>query len=412
MFNDRPGGSDEAEAETSFIKDDDENSDDLLVRLDQNFDDINTSRFYEENRGMKPGKRKKSVNELYLMGRYTDLRVELVRKVLGSEYRLDPNDGRNSSGFISRLSTDEHKLTFDGTAVGYISMDGSFKVSENKKYSTTVTEFKRLYEKALEEHKEKIGSVVEEETGGDMLEESREDISEDTREEFHQDVVNASDDLTDQAKRLEGEGKITEQERREFSGITAPKGPPEERINNIDILMEEWKSNLEKETDDDRRQITQRAVDVAEHAIDDARLEMGQVPRSEEGKHRYREIVRDNIRTKFEKFRVWAKENMEALAAIAISIAGIITTVVVAGKKTIMGAANGLGAVGKALEKFAKAALPILVPILNMLSTILSWGAKGLAFLAQNLWIVAIVIAGAIFRYLQNRRTQQRKQKH
>jgi hypothetical protein len=145
-------------------------------------------------------------------------------------------------------------------------------------------------------------------------------------------------------------------------------------------------------------------VDVAEQAIDDARLEMGQVRRSEEGKHRYREIVRDNIRTKFERFRVWAKENMGPLAAIAISIAGIITTVVVAGKKTITGAANGLGAAGKALAKFAKAALPILVPILNMLSTILGWGAKGLAFLAQNLRIVAIVITGAIFRYLQNRR--------
>ena len=100
-------------------------------------------------------------------------------------------------------------------------------------------------------------------------------------------------------------------------------------------------------------------MDVAEQAIDDARLEMGQVRRSEEGKHRYREIVRDNIRTKFERFRVWAKENMGPLAAIAISIAGIITTVVVAGKKTITGAANGLGAAGKALAKFAKAVLSI-----------------------------------------------------
>jgi hypothetical protein len=141
---------------------------------------------------------------------------------------------------------------------------------------------------------------------------------------------------------LESEGKITEQERREFAGITAPKGQPKGRIRHMDITMKEWKSNLEKETDDDRRQITQRAVNVAEQAIDDARLEMGQVPRSEEGKQRYREIVRYNIRTKFERFRVWAKENMGALAAIAISIAGIITTVVVAGKKTITGAANGL----------------------------------------------------------------------
>jgi hypothetical protein len=91
------------------------------------------------------------------------------------------------------------------------------------------------------------------------------------------------------------------------------------------------------------------------------------------------------------------KGKIGALAGIAISIAGIITTVVVAGKKTIVGASKGLGAVGKALAGLAKSELPILVPIL-------SWGAKGLAFLALNLWIVAILIAGAIYKYLQSKR--------
>ena len=47
------------------------------------------------------------------------------------------------------------------------------------------------------------------------------------------------------------------------------------------------------------------------------------------------------------------------------------------GQKTITGAATGLGAAGKALAKFEKAALPILVHILNMLSTVLSWGSQG-----------------------------------
>jgi hypothetical protein len=114
--------------------------------------------------------------------------------------------------------------------------------------------------------------------------------------------------------------------------------------------------------------------------------------------------VEEGIRTKFERFRKWVKENLGAIAAINISIAGIITTVVVAGKKTIVGASKVLGAVGKALPGLAKSALPILVPILNLLSTILSWGAKGLAFFAQNLWILAILIAGAIYKYLQCRR--------
>jgi hypothetical protein len=403
-FNDRPEGNDEAEEgedETVIVEDD------FLDHLDQTVDGLNEAKasgFREENKDDTYRRRKEQTNKLYLTGKFNDIKGEFARKLLSSEYRIDPTDGQNSREFISRLDITKHKLTFDGTVIGYIDTSGAFRMSRNKKSAGSMTQFKKLYEKALIKHKKGVRSVVEEETGGDMLEENAEEIYEDAEEEFHRDVVNASDKLAEQAERLESEGKITEQERKEFAGITAPKGPPKGRIKHIDIIMKERKSNIEKETDDDRRQITQRAVNVAEQAIDDARLEMGQVPRSEEGKHRYRKIVRDNTRTKFERFRVWAKENMGALAAIAISIAGIITTVVVAGKKTITGAANGLGAAGKALAKFAKAALPILVPILNMLSTILGWGAKGLAFLAQNLRIVAIVITGAIFRYLQNRR--------
>ena len=206
------------------------------------------------------------------------------------------------------------------------------------------------------------------------------------------------------ARELGERGKITTQERREFAGVTAPKGPPEVRIKALREQKKVFETNIELETDPERRQIMQEGMDVAEQGIDNANLEMGQQPETEEGKHRYREIVRENIRTKFERFRKWAKENLGALTAIAISIAGIITTVVVAGKKTIIGASKGLGAVGKALAGLAKSALPILVPILNLLSTILSWGAKGLAFLAQNLWIVAILIAGAIYKYLQSKR--------
>ena len=43
---------------------------------------------------------------------------------------------------------------------------------------------------------------------------------------------------------------------------------------------------------------------------------MGQQPETEEGKHRFREKVTEDIRTKFERFRRWAKENLGAQAAI------------------------------------------------------------------------------------------------
>ncbi|CAB4020653.1 Hypothetical predicted protein [Paramuricea clavata] len=277
-------------------------------------------------------------------------------------------------------------------------------LNENKKAPGPLKTFKEEYEKALTEHRERTKSVVEEETGGEASRENTEEIFEDAREELHQEAVITGNTFAERVQEMQRKGKLTIQEARELARIPVARGTPRERIKFLKIESKRLEKELKTDTDPERRQVIQEGKDLADRSIDNAKLEMGQQPETEEGKHRYREIVRENIRTKFERFRKWAKENLGAIAAIAISIAEIITTVVVAGKKTIVGASKGLGAVGKALAGLAKSALPILVPILNLLSTILSWGAKGLAFLAQNLWFVAILIARAIYKYLQMKR--------
>jgi hypothetical protein len=176
--------------------------------------------------------------------------------------------------------------------------------------------------------------------------------------------------------------------------------------------LENDKNKLETDFNVDnseRREIFQNAKDLAESLIDEARVEMNLVPETEEGKQKVREIIKDNVRMGFE-IPIVGKKNWELLALSPYQyIAGIITTVVVAGKGAVAATGKRLGAVGKALARLAKNALPILVPLINMLSTILSWGAKGLAFLAQNLWILAVVIAGIIIRYLQNKRKRLHK---
>jgi hypothetical protein len=184
-FNDRPEGNDEAEGgedETGI------DEDDFLDQLDQTAEELNeakTSSFRDENKDDTFRRRKKQTNKLYLTGKFNDIKGEFARKLLSSEYPIDPTDGQNSREFISRLDITKHKLTFDGTVIGYIDTSGAFRMSENKKSAGSVTEFKKLYEKALIEHKEKVRSVVEEETGGNMLDENAEEIYEDAEEEFH-----------------------------------------------------------------------------------------------------------------------------------------------------------------------------------------------------------------------------------
>lgn len=165
------------------------------------------------------------------------------------------------------------------------------------------------------------------------------------------------------------------------------KGTPEERLRVLTIELKNYEDKIKAETeanqDEDRLKVLRSARDLVEFMMDEARVEMNLVPESERGERKTREIINDNVRTKFERFQTWAKENLGIVSAIAISIAGIITTVVVAGKGAVVANGQGLGAVRKALARLVKNALPILVPLINMPSTILSWGAKGLAFLAQ-----------------------------
>ncbi|CAB3992283.1 integrase core domain-containing [Paramuricea clavata] len=288
------GGEDETVIDDTPI-----DEDDFLSGLDddQRLDDVKTSSFREENKNDSYRKRKRQLDELSTYGKFDDIKIEYVRRLFQTEYRIDPTDGRNSKEFISSLDITKNKLTFNGADVAYIDTGGTYKMSENKKATASSRRFLNLYEKSLAEHRERSKSVVEEETGGEASGVNAEEIFEDAEEEFRQEVINAGDNLVEHARELGERGKITTQERMEFAGVTAPKEPPEVRIKALREQKKVFETNIELETDPERRQIMQEGRDVAEQGIDNANLEMGQQPETEEGKHRYREIVRENIRT-------------------------------------------------------------------------------------------------------------------
>ncbi|CAB4025256.1 Hypothetical predicted protein [Paramuricea clavata] len=296
----------------------------------------------------------------------------------------------------------EHELSLD--LIAYIEKNGEYKLSTSQNVTVTDSQknFRSAFEKATEEHKNKFVSITEEEVpeGNSPI---ISDISNDVRDEIHRENIDDNLEFHERVLQFHRNGKFTEQESRELVGITVPKGEPSERIKFLKVERQKLKTDFDTESDDERQDIFREALKIVDQNIDDAKLEMCERPESEEGVHRVREKVREDVRTRFEKFKIWARENLGVLSAIAISIAGIITTVVVAGKNTLISAAKGVGEVGKALGKIAKAALPVIVPILNMLATVLKWGVKGIEFLAKNLWILAILIAGYLYNYFKKK---------
>ncbi|CAB3979016.1 Hypothetical predicted protein [Paramuricea clavata] len=199
----QPEGAEGGEDET-VIDDTPVDEDDFLSELDddQRLDDVKTSSFREENRDDFYRKRKKQLDELSTFEKFDDIKIEYVRRLFGTEYRIDPTDRRNSKEFISSLDITKNKLTFNGADAAYIDTGGTYRMSDNKKATASSRRFLNLYEKSLAEHRERAKSVVEEETGGETLGVNAEEIFEDTEEEFRQEVINAGDNLVEHAREL------------------------------------------------------------------------------------------------------------------------------------------------------------------------------------------------------------------
>ncbi len=117
----------------------------------------------------------------------------------------------------------------------------------------------------------------------------------------------------------------------------------------------------------------------------------------------FAEETERNDLTRFERFKKWAKENLVGVSAVAISVAGIVTAVVISGRNAVKKGAKAVGQFGKALANLAKKAGPAIATILNVLAQALSWGAKALEFLSRNLWIVALFLTYLVYDTIKGR---------
>ncbi|CAB3994699.1 Hypothetical predicted protein [Paramuricea clavata] len=104
--------------------------------------------------------------------------------------------------------------------------------------------------------------------------------------------------------------------------------------------------------------------------------------------------------SRLRKFIDWVGKEKVGLVGVAVSTANsLITAILIHARGAIVGTAKATCKVAKALANLAKKAGPILVPILNVVTTALSWGAKGVAWLASNLWVLVVAAALIIYNY-------------
>lgn len=136
--------------------------------------------------------------------------------------------------------------------------------------------------------------------------------------------------------------------------------------------------------------------------VDEIRLRVNIRPKGERAQSIVEEKVESNDLTRFERFKRWAKRNLGRISIVAVSVAGLVTTIVMGARNVARRGVKATSKFAKTLAKIAEKAAPVVGALLNLAAKVLTLGAKAVGFLSEHLWILAEAIAYAL--YEQRRR--------
>ena len=329
-----------------------------------------------------------------------------------TDTRFSITHGESSKDLIDFISGDEYSekgnliaLKFKGKDVKLTAkgkLDGRSAKTANKNIVKAIEDAKVEYEKSFD-------AVADEGAGLSLSDEARESVRESVAGSLEDLVWDKYDEISqsDLDKNIEREikGIPYVDKNIDYDNLEDQneKDQHDAKIVGLKVDTEHWKNLEEKEQDPTKKLLYKTAKELCIAKKSYMEVRANQRPESEKALSMIQEEARTNDLTRFERFKRWAKENIAGVSAVAISVAGIITTVVISGRNAVKKGAKAVGQFGKALANLAKKAGPAIATILNILAQVLTWGAKALEFLSRNLWIVALFLIYLVYDTVKGR---------
>ena len=329
----------------------------------------------------------------------TDTRFSVVHGDSSKElidYISDIKYSEKGNLITLKFKGEDVKLTAKGK------LDGRFAKTANKNIVKAIEAAKVEYEKSFD-------AVADEGAGLSLSDEARESVRESVAGSLEDLVWDKYDEISqsDLDKNIEREikGIPYVDKNIDYDNLEDQneKDQYDAKIAGLKVDTEHWENLEEKEQDPTKKQLYKTAKELCIAKKSYMGVRANQRPESEEALSMIGEETERNDLTRFERFKKWAKENITGVSAIAISVAGIITATVMAGRNAVKKGAKAVGQFGKALANLAKKAGPAIATILNVLAQVLTWGAKALEFLSRNLWIVALFLTYLVYDTVKGR---------
>ena len=286
---------------------------------------------------------------------------------------------------------------FDGVRI--IVQRGKRLVFTEDVKKVKLNDFNSLARKAEAEHRDTTVALVEERLDVTVDEDLADSVLRSSLERLNEEISEKADGIA---------VELTENELREFRARLAARLPTveqqreggitaEERINGLKIEETHWREEAKRQSDPKKKLLYNSIADVAALKTDELRLQANVRPEGELARSIVEEEAENNDLTRFERFKRWARSNLGGISVVAISVAGIITTIVVGARNAAKKSASATSKFVKTLGKIAEKAAPILGALLNLAAGVLKLGAKAAEFLSRNLWLLAVMIAYALY---------------
>ena len=250
---------------------------------------------------------------------------------------INKGDGPNAKSVFEKLKVTVNRkgkvngTEYDGSRI-IVQKRKKLTYTEDTKKASKANEFKDLVKRTEAEHKKTAVALVEEKLDVD--------VNEGLANSVLRDSIKRLDEISEKANGISVE--LSENELREFRGILAAKSD-----EFLKIEEKHWRDLGKKEPNARKGKLYEAIADVAALKADEIRLRTNRRPEGELAQSIVEEEAEGNDLTRFERFKRWAKKNFGTASVVVISVAGIITTI-------IMGARNAVKRGARATSKFAQ----------------------------------------------------------
>ena len=321
---------------------------------------------------------------------------------------LNKGDGPNSTILFDNLQLTNDQRTGKNNGAKYkgvkilILKDGeyTFSSSVDKKIKNTITEFKATLEKAKAEHAKTAVAETEKQFEDAGVENPSQEDVDFVLSDVEEQLNDRFEELKDEVLEIR-RGRLTKAEVDALIGVFSfdrtQKMTPEEQIKFLtEAELPHWREKLKEAKKEDQNSVRTKqitgVVEMMELKADMLRIRNNLKHETLLVKNLIKTEAKIGDISRFRRFSKWTKENLLALSAVAISAAGIITTIVIAGRGAVKAGGRVTKKFARGLAKVTKNVAPVLGAVLNLVGNVLKLAAKALDWVSKNLWSLALLI--------------------